>query len=133
MTEPQKLLAHRLEVVDLAVVGDPPAAAGVAHGHVARRRQVDDAEALRAERVAAAAHHAAVVGPAVRGQLAHGANQRPVQLPAASGVEADHARCNAAHTERPFATSRGTTRAIVRPRTTKPRPDPDGHDLRAIA
>ena len=96
VTEPQKLLAHRLEVVDLAVVGDPPAAAGVAHGHVARRRQIDDAEALRAEREAAAAHHAAVVGPAVRGQLAHGANQRLVQLPAAVGVEADQAG-NAAH------------------------------------
>ena len=35
--EPEQLLAHRLEVVNLAVVGDPPAAAGVAHGHVARR------------------------------------------------------------------------------------------------
>ena len=73
--EPQKLLANRLEVIDLAVVGDPPASAGITHGHVARRRQVDDAEALRAERVAAATHHAAVVGPAVLGELAHGANQ----------------------------------------------------------
>ena len=74
-------------------------------------------------RVAAATHHAAVVGPAVRGQLAHGANQRFVQLPPQSEVEADHAG-NAAHTERPFATSRGIKRAIVRPRTTTPRPDP---------
>ena len=130
--EPQKLLADRLEVVDLAVVGDPPASAGIAHGHVARRRQVDDAEALRAERVAAATHRAAVVGPAVRGQLAHGANQRLVQLPAAIGVEADHAG-NAAHTERPFATSRGIMRAIVRPRTHEAPTRSDGHHRRAIA
>jgi hypothetical protein len=60
-----QLVAHFDVVVDLAVLGQRDAAAFIVHRHVAKRTQVQDAQALIGQRAAAERFETASVGSAV--------------------------------------------------------------------
>ncbi len=75
VAESNELLSELLEVVDLAVVGDPPPPGWIVHGHVPRVRQVDDAQPYRAEAYVLVQDHTHVVRTTVPLRATHVANE----------------------------------------------------------
>src|SRR6185369_1357760 len=77
-----QLEAQLLEVVDLAVEDDPQRAILAAHGLMAGRGEIDDAQPAVAEPDRAVAPDACVVGPAMGDHVAHALDQARVDVPA---------------------------------------------------
>ena len=96
MAERGQFLAQRLEVVGLAVVRDPVAPAMIGHGHVARGRQVDDAQAVGSETNVAVRPDTPIVRTSVNLEIAHPADDLRVFLFLAPAAQADEAG-NPAH------------------------------------